>query len=79
MDNNDKRVNYLAERLDNIEEEEFSNQSYHSAIQKVKNGTTVHKLIGECGLARDEAELLIRLHSGQKKELDQMGDQVVSI
>lgn len=40
-------------------------QSYDSAIQKIRRGSGVDDLVKECGLTRDEAVLLMRLHGGK--------------
>jgi len=42
--------------------EQHTSQPYHSAIQKVRSGADVDELVGKCGLSREEALLLIRLH-----------------
>jgi len=46
---------------------ESSETSYSAVIQKVRSGASVNELMHNCGLSRDEAALLIRLHgsSGQ--------------
>lgn len=40
-------------------------QPYHLAIQKVRNGADAEELIEQCGLSREEAVLLIRLHGNK--------------
>ena len=41
-------------------------QEYDKAIQKIRRGAGVDELVKECGLTRDEAVLLIRLHGGKR-------------
>lgn len=41
-------------------------QEYDRAIQKIRRGAGVDELVKECGLTRDEAVLLIRLHGGRR-------------
>ncbi len=41
-------------------------QEYEMAIQKIRRGAGVDELVRECGLTRDEAVLLIRLHGGKR-------------
>lgn len=37
-------------------------QGYQLAIAKIRQGANIEELVKECGLTRDEAMLLIRLH-----------------
>lgn len=37
-------------------------QGYDEAIQKIRRGANIDELVRDCGLTRDEAVLLIRLH-----------------
>lgn len=37
-------------------------QVYEQAIEKIRHGATVDELVRGCGLTRDEAVLLVRLH-----------------
>jgi hypothetical protein len=61
-DNNEQLLD-VVEKVDDFENiESQSTQPYHSAIQKVRNGVTVEELVQQCGLNREEAVLLIRLH-----------------
>ncbi len=48
--------------FENSVQPEPESQPYHSAIQRVKNGANIEELTQQCGLSRDEAVLLIRLH-----------------
>lgn len=41
-------------------------QDYDDAIQKIRRGAGVDELVKDCGLTRDEAVLLIRLHGGKR-------------
>jgi hypothetical protein len=41
-------------------------QDYGDAIQKIRYGAGVDELVKDCGLTRDEAVLLIRLHGGKR-------------
>lgn len=47
-------------------QQESSSQPYHSAIQRIHDGASAEELIKQCGLSRDEAVLLIRLHGKQQ-------------
>lgn len=42
--------------------EEEQPQGYELAIEKIRRGATVEDLVKSCGLTRDEAVLLVRLH-----------------
>ncbi len=39
-------------------------QGYDEVIQKIRRGASVDELVRDCGLTRDEAVLLMRLHGG---------------
>jgi hypothetical protein len=43
-------------------EEEQEQQGYELAIDKIRRGANVDELVKSCGLTRDEAVLLVRLH-----------------
>lgn len=42
-------------------------QGYEDVIQKIRRGVGVEELVRDCGLTRDEALLLTRLHGGGKR------------
>lgn len=61
---NNEQINEVLEAEVEIEQNEQPlNQVYDSAIERIRNGENVDGLVQHCGLSRDEAELLIRLHS----------------
>lgn len=62
----EQRVRRLHERQDQIELRDPAQQSYGHAIRLAQRGADVDELISNCGLARGEAELLLRLHSVEK-------------
>ncbi|OQW70978.1 MAG: hypothetical protein BVN35_17425 [Proteobacteria bacterium ST_bin11] len=39
---------------------------YEDVIQKIRNGVGIEELVRDCGLTRDEAVLLMRLHGGKQ-------------
>ena len=60
----DQQAKNMLEKIDNFEQyEQQAGQPYQSAIQRVRNGAEVEELVTECGLSREEALLLIRMHS----------------
>lgn len=60
---NDEQLKAVVEQAIEVEQEgQQSNQSYEDAIQRVRHGESVEELVQHCGLSREEAELLIRLH-----------------
>ncbi len=67
MQEHDGVLKMLSEKIAHYEEQDSQNgntaQPYHSAIQKIHQGASVNDLVSECGISRDEAVLLIRLHS----------------
>lgn len=64
----DQRLRRLGERQDQVEARDPAQQVYGHAIRLAQRGADVDELIASCGLARGEAELLLRLHSGQAKQ-----------
>ena len=48
------------------EPETATSQGYNFAIEKIRNGASLDDLVKSCGLTRDEAVLLMRLHSNTK-------------
>lgn len=60
---NDEQLKAVVELAVEVEPNDPQpNQSYDNAIQRVRNGESVEELVQHCGLSREEAELLIRLH-----------------
>ncbi len=49
------------------EQEPSSTPSYQLAIQRIHNGANVEELIQHCQLSREEALLLVRMHSDQSQ------------
>ncbi|MDT4330271.1 DUF2802 domain-containing protein [Methylomonas sp. MED-D] len=76
--NADARLNSIAERvaerpraaLDTpavAEAVERPAQGYEDVIAKIRRGVGVEDLVRDCGLTRDEAVLLTRLHGGRSR------------
>ena len=69
---NELRLDGLLENIAQIQEpsppaiieepNEEQPQGYESAIEKIRRGASVDDLVKTCGLTRDEAVLLFRLH-----------------
>ncbi|MCQ8182880.1 DUF2802 domain-containing protein [Methylomonas sp. SURF-1] len=75
---NDNRLNTIADRVSRpvqasapqphpIQEEPTPAQGYEDVIQKIRRGADIDELVRDCGLTRDEALLLMRLHGGGKR------------
>jgi len=63
ISDNNAQLNGIVEKVADFEQhEQKTSQPYHSAIQRVRNGADAEELIQQCGLSREEAMLLIRLH-----------------
>lgn len=62
----EQRLRRLHERQDQLELRDPGQQPYGHAIRLAQRGAGVDELISNCGLARGEAELLLRLHSTEK-------------
>jgi hypothetical protein len=58
----EQRVIRLAERQDQLELRDPFEQTYAHAIRLAQKGADIEQLVEECGLARGEAELLLRIH-----------------
>lgn len=62
IDNNE-RIKGIVEKVTDFEQHEQQlTQPYHDAIQRVRDGANTEELMQKCGLSREEAVLLIRLH-----------------
>jgi hypothetical protein len=63
ISHNGQQLEVVAEKLVNSEQNGLQfNHPYSSAIGKVRHGANIEELIQQCGLSKEEAELLIRLH-----------------
>jgi len=56
------QVNSLVDRIDNYGSDDIVSSAYQSVIEKVQEGISEQDIIKECGLSREEAALLIKLH-----------------
>lgn len=65
----EQRIRRLAERQDQLEMRDPMEQSYAHAIRLAQKGVNVNDLVENCGLARAEAELLLRVHRAQQQEV----------
>lgn len=63
----DQLIKELQQKLTQLNTVETTAQPYHSVIQKVRSGADLNELMQNCGLSRDEASLLIRLHGKQER------------
>lgn len=73
---NDQRLNGILDQLNTYQQplvpvaslvnDEPELQGYDAAIQKIRRGADVDELVKDCGMTRDEAVLLIRLHGGSR-------------
>ncbi|MDC9728194.1 MAG: DUF2802 domain-containing protein [Methyloprofundus sp.] len=57
-----EHVNELIERIDNYGADDIVSSAYQNVIDKVQEGFSEQDIIKECGLSREEAALLIKLH-----------------
>lgn len=71
---NDSRLNSIVDQVNTqrqtvtnvAPEEPIPASGYEDVIQKIRNGVGIEELVRDCGLTRDEAVLLMRLHGGSK-------------
>ncbi len=59
----------LAERQEQLEMRDPSTHSHEHAIKLARSGASIEELVEICGLVRDEADLLIRLHGCDSKKV----------
>jgi len=67
VDGLEQRIRRLAERQDQLELRDPMEQTYAHAIRLAQKGVDVNDLVEHCGLARGEAELLLRIHRVQQQ------------
>lgn len=60
----EKRLGELFEWIESQRTQEKLNQPYHSAIDLIRRGGDMSQLVAQCGISREEAALLLRLHGG---------------
>ena len=58
----ESQLHTLSDRQEQFDVRDASTLSYSEAIELVHQGATEEELMERCGLLREEAELLIRLH-----------------
>mgnify|MGYP001611507450 CR=1 FL=1 len=61
---NEKRLGELFDWVESQKTQEKLNQPYHSAIELIRRGGDAAQLVAQCGISREEAALLLRLHGG---------------
>ncbi len=59
---NKQQLEMIEEKMIDLEQQKDTTHPYHTAIQKVRNGADAGELVQQCGLSKEEAILLIRLH-----------------
>ena len=64
----EQRLRRLTERQDQLDLRDPMQQTYAHAIRLAQQGAGVNDLVENCGLARGEAELLLRVHHVQKRQ-----------
>ncbi|TAN46393.1 MAG: DUF2802 domain-containing protein [Methylococcaceae bacterium] len=62
----EKRLGDLFDWMESQKTQEKLNQPYHSAIDLIRRGGDVAQLVSQCGISREEAALLLRLHGGDQ-------------
>jgi len=60
-----EQVADLLDKLGDYEHKESEASPYHSVIQRVRSGASAQELIKDCGLSREEAALLIKVHGSR--------------
>lgn len=60
----EKRLGDLFDWVESQKTQEKLNQPYHSAIDLIRRGGDAAQLVSQCGISREEAALLLRLHGG---------------
>jgi hypothetical protein len=68
-----QRVGNLHDWMEDRKTEERLHQPYHAAIDLIRRGADAQHLVAECGISREEANLLLRLHGGADHESQYKG------
>lgn len=58
----EQQLRRVGDRQQNLELRSPGEQVYDHALQLIRDGADVEELMNRCGLVRDEAELLLRMH-----------------
>jgi hypothetical protein len=58
----ERRLRHLAEKQDQFDYYESANQPYDHAISLARQGASTEDLVKDCGLSRNEAELIKMMH-----------------
>lgn len=58
----EQQVRRVGDRQQELELRNPGEQLYEHALQLIRNGADAEELMNRCGLVRDEAELLLRMH-----------------
>jgi uncharacterized protein YoxC len=77
---NDNRLNSIVDQVStrqhavvspvpSVPDEIKPAQGYEDVIQKIRRGVGIEELVRDCGLTRDEAVLLMRLHGGGRRSV----------
>jgi hypothetical protein len=64
----DKRLGDHQERVETLKTQEFADQPYQRAIERIRAGASAADLVTELGLSLSEAGLLVRLHAASQQE-----------
>ncbi|MCI0667189.1 MAG: DUF2802 domain-containing protein [Methylococcaceae bacterium] len=57
-----RQLQKLVERIEDLGHQDQAGRSFHAAIAAARRGADVQVLTEQCGITRDAAELLVRLH-----------------
>lgn len=58
----ESQIKRVTDRQQNMEVREPTTQIYEHAVKLARNGSSAEELMSRCGLVREEAELLLRMH-----------------
>ncbi len=59
-------IRRIAERQDQLDLSDVANHSYDHAIRLIQNGADCHEIMAQCGLVREEADLLLQMYRYDK-------------
>lgn len=65
----ESKLGNLSYRQDQMDVHDPTIQTYNQAIEMAQRGASVNDLMKRCGLLREEAELLVRLHGVSTTEV----------
>ncbi len=75
----EQRLMRLEEKLSEIGKRGQRESSYHSAIRQAQSGVGFQKLVDDCNISREEADLIVRLYGSDEAAADNKDEDWTSL